>query len=332
MTTADGSRLLRWGFLSTANIARKYVIPATQADPRSHLLALASRSIEDARRVAAEHGIERAYGSYDALLSDPDIDAIYIGMPNHLHHPWTMKAIAAGKHVLCEKPFALNHAQAVEMIDAASAAHVVVAEAFMYRTHPSWRAVRQLVAEGRIGELRAVQAWFSYFNDDPTNVRNVAEWGGGAVYDIGCYAMDVAQFCFDAPLDGVTSHVIRDEATGVDVVASGSMQFGTQGVGSWAVSMRTRGDQHVDLYGSTGHIRVEIPFNVPTDKPARIFVSPGSTAATKWTAETVEFPTTDQYCTQAGAFVATVFDGAPLVMPHEHTLALSAAIDSVLAQ
>ena len=181
-----GAGRVRWGVLSTANIATEKVIPGLRRSPRSEVLAIASREDRRANDVAARLGIPRAYGSYEAMLADPDIDAVYNPLPNHLHASWTIAAARAGKHVLCEKPLALTASDAQGMVDACRDGGVLLMEAFMYRQHPSWIAVRELVQSGRIGSLRAVDSWFSYFNDDPSNIRNIREAGGGALYDIGC--------------------------------------------------------------------------------------------------------------------------------------------------
>jgi len=187
---------LRWGILSTANIARTKVIPGMRRAARSRIVAIASRDLAQARAAAAEAGIPVAHGSYEALIADPEVDAVYIPLPNHLHAEWTIAAVRAGKHVLCEKPLALTSADAERMVAAAQASGMTLMEAFMYRLHPSWVAVRDLVASGRIGRLVSVQSWFSYFNDDPDNIRNIREFGGGALYDIGCYSINLSRLLF----------------------------------------------------------------------------------------------------------------------------------------
>ena len=176
--------MLRWGVLSTAKIGIEKVIPATAAAARCEVVAIASRDLSRAQAVASRLGIGRAFGSYEDLLADADIDAVYNPLPNHLHTEWTIAAARAGKHVLCEKPLALTARDAEEMIEAGDRGGVRLMEAFMYRHHPSWVAARELVAAGRIGRLQAVQSWFSYYNDDPANIRNILEAGGGALYDI----------------------------------------------------------------------------------------------------------------------------------------------------
>ena len=188
---------LRFGIIGTAKIARR-VVPGIAAADRCEVVAVGSRDAGTAQAFAGELGIPRAHGSYEALLADPEVDAVYIPLPNHLHAPWAIRAAEAGKHVLCEKPLATTVADAERMARRAERAGVVLMEAFMYRHHPSWVALRELVADGRIGRLMSVQTWFSFYNDDPTNIRNIPEAGGGALFDIGCYAVNLSRMLFDA--------------------------------------------------------------------------------------------------------------------------------------
>ena len=218
---------LRWGILSTANIATEKVIPGIRRAARNEIVAIASRDGETARRVADRLSIPRAHGSYEALLADPDVDAVYIPLPNHLHAEWTIAAARAGKHVLCEKPLALTAADAERMIEAAEAAGVHLMEAFMYRHHPSWVAVRELVASGRIGTLTAVQSWFGFHNDDAANIRNIRDFGGGALYDVGCYCVNLSRMLFGGEPVRVEGAVVRDGAAGdgVDILTTGLLEF-----------------------------------------------------------------------------------------------------------
>ena len=216
---------LRWGILSTANIARTKVVPGMRRARRCEIVAIASREAGRAQTVAAELGIPRAHTSYEALLADPQVDAVYIPLPNHLHAEWSIAAAQAGKHVLCEKPLALTADDALRMIEVAKAHGIVLMEAFMYRLHPSWQAVAELVALGEIGRLVSVQSWFSYFNDDATNIRNIREAGGGALFDIGCYSVNLSRLLFDAEPRHVSAALVRDAATGVDVLTSAILAF-----------------------------------------------------------------------------------------------------------
>ncbi len=290
------------------------VIPAMQAAERTRVVALASRDSARARDAADRAGIPTAHGSYQALLDDPDVDAVYIPLPNHLHAEWTIAAARAGKHVLCEKPVALTAADAREMVDVCAAEGVVLMEAFMYRLHPAWVAVRELVSSGRIGELRAVQSWFSYFNDDPTNIRNIAATGGGALLDIGCYCVNLSRMLFGAEPDRVEAAITRDPASGTDILTSGLLGFG-DGVASFSCSTRTEPDQRVHVYGTRGRIAVGIPFNIPPDLPAEVFVTHGGNPPVAPSTETLRFGPANQYTVQAEGFAHAVLDGAPVPIP-----------------
>ncbi len=304
-------RRLRWGVLSTARIGRTKVIPGIQRGERSEVVAIASRDAPLARSVADELGIPTAHGSYEALLADPDVEAVYLPLPNHLHKPWTVAAARAGKHVLCEKPLALTSRDAEEMIEACDREGVRLMEAFMYRQHPSWLAVRELVASGRIGRLTAVQSWFSYFNDDPANIRNIAAFGGGALYDIGCYNVNLSRMLFGSEPTRVRASIERDPATGVDVLTSAILDF-DQGTATFTCATRLESDQRVDIYGTTGRISIGIPFNIPPDRPTRVFVTAGGDPPVAPATEVIEFPASDPYGVEADVFAAAVLDGTPL--------------------
>ena len=275
------------------------------------MVAIASRDAAQARRVADDLAIPSAHGSYEALLADPDVDAVYLPLPNHLHKPWTIAAARAGKHVLCEKPLALTARDAEEMIEACDREGVHLMEAFMYRVHPSWVAVREQVASGRIGRLSAVQSWFSFYNDDPTNIRNVREFGGGAMYDIGCYAVNLSRMLFDGEPDRVLASLTRDPESGVDIVASAILQFG-DGIASFTCSTRVEPDQRVEIYGTQGRISMWIPFNIPPDLPTRIAIVAGGDPPVAPDIETVEFAPADPYAVETDLFAAAVLDGTPL--------------------
>jgi predicted dehydrogenase len=311
VTTAEPVRRLRWGVLSTADIARKKVIPGMRRGRRNEVVAIASRDERSARRVATELGIPRAHGSYEALLADPAVEAVYIPLPNHLHADWTIAAAEAGKHVLCEKPLALTAAEAERMIAACDRAGVLLMEAFMYRHHPSWRATVGLVRDGAIGRLRAVDTWFSYFNDDPSNIRNIAAAGGGALFDIGCYAVNVARLLFEAEPTRVSAAIERDPVMGVDVVTTAILEF-EAGVSTFGVSTRTEPDQRVAIYGTEGRISVEIPFNIPPERPAHVFLTKGGDPPVAPATERLTFDAADPYGVEADVFAAAVLDGAPL--------------------
>ena len=302
---------VRWGVLSTANIATEQVIPAIQAAARCRVTAIASRNLDRARETAGKLGIEQAYGSYGQLLNDPDIDAVYIPLPNHLHAEWSIAAARAGKHILCEKPIALSVAETETMIAAAEEAGVILREAFMYQFHPSWQRAKELVNDGEIGEVIAINTWFSYFNDDPDNIRNILDYGGGALMDIGCYCIHLSRFIYGSEPTATKATVRRDPESGVDIATAGLLEFGDR-MATFTCSTRTEPDQRVDIYGTEGRIHIEIPFNIPDDRPTRIFVTAGGNPPTEPATVTLEFPTANEYTLQAEAFAAALLDDAPL--------------------
>jgi predicted dehydrogenase len=321
---------LRIGVLSTADIAIKKVIPGMRRAARVEVVAIASRDGDQARAVAERLGIPRAHGSYDALLADPDVDAVYIPLPNHLHAEWTIAAAQAGKHVLCEKPLATNAADAERMAAACDAAGVQLMEAFMYRLHPSWIAVHELVTSGRIGRLSAVQSWFSYFNDDPANIRNIRDFGGGALYDIGCYNVNLSRMLFGSEPTRITASIERDPATGVDVLTSAILTF-ADGTATFTCGTRIETDQRVDIYGTTGRISIGIPFNIPPDRPTRIFVTAGGDPPVAPPSEVIEFPAADPYGVEADAFAAAILDGTPLPFDAADAAANLRVIEGIFA-
>ena len=327
---SDSTQRLRWGILSTAKIGRQHVIPAIQRSQLGEVTAIASRDPASARSAATDLGIARAHGSYEQLLADAEVDAVYIPLPNHLHAEWTMKAADAGKHVLCEKPLTLDAAEADALVAHCAAAGVVMQEAFMYRFHPQWQRTKQLVDDGALGELRAVQAWFSYFNDDPHNIRNVAEFGGGALMDIGCYPISVARWLFDAQPDAVQALMHRDPSTGVDTLTSAALRFGTGQV-TFTVSTQAEPYQRVHVVGTTGRIEIEIPFNAPTDRPTRILVTSGGRPPTDPATTVEEFAPVDQYALQADAFARAVIEGHGPPLPPDDAVANMSVIDAVNA-
>jgi len=321
---------LRWGILSTADIGRRKVIPGLQKADRCEVVAIASRDAAQARAVADELGIATAHGSYEALLADPGVDAVYVPLPNHLHAEWTIAAARAGKHVLCEKPLTLTAADAERVVETCAKEGVLVMEAFMYRLHPSWVAVRDIVASGRIGRLRAVQSWFSYFNDDPANIRNRLDAGGGALWDVGCYTVNLSRLLFDTEPDTVEASMVRDPATGVDVLTSAVLRFG-DGLASFTVSTRVETDQRVHIYGSAGRISIAIPFNIPPDRPTTVSVTAGGDAPVAPTTEVLTFETADPYTVEGERFAAAVLDGLPTPTPPQDAVANIRVIERIFA-
>ncbi len=321
---------LRIGILSTADIARTKVIPGMRKADRCEVVAIASRDGARAREVAAELAIPTAHDSYEALLADPAVDAVYIPLPNHLHARWTLAAAAAGKHVLCEKPMAMTSGQALEMIDACRSAGVILMEAFMYRLHPTWVAVRELVASGRIGRLVAVQSWFSYFNDDPGNIRNIREAGGGALYDIGCYSVNLSRTLFSGEPTRVVGSLRRDPLGGTDTLVSALLEFG-DGVATFTASTRAEDDQRVHIYGTEGRISIGIPFNIPPDRPTQVYLTAGGNPPTDPDTELLTFEVADPYTVEMERFAEMVLDGAPPPFPPEDAAANLVVMERIVA-
>jgi predicted dehydrogenase len=318
---------VKWGVLGAARIATVKVVPAMQRGEWSDVVAIASRDAAKAAAAAAALGIARSYGSYEELLADVDVEAIYNPLPNHLHVPWTAKAAHAGKHVLCEKPIAMNAAEAATLIDVRDRTGVHIQEAFMTRVNPQWLRVVNEVRSGRIGDVRAVSGVFSYFNDDPANIRNKTEYGGGALMDIGCYLINTARAIFGREPQRVAGAVERDPRSGTDVLTSLMMDFAPgQAIGICSTQLVPA--QRVVIYGSRGRIDVEVPFNAPPDRPCRVFVDDGTTLQGAWK-ETIELETCNQYTVQGDLFSRAVRGLGPLPYPLEDSVLNMRAIDAV---
>ena len=318
---------VRWGVLGAARIAVRKVIPAMQHGAHCEVVGLASRELGKAKEAARELGIPKTYGSYEELLADPEIDAVYNPLPNHLHVPWSIRAMEAGKHVLCEKPIALNVAEVETLLAARDRTGRKIQEAFMVRTHPQWLGVRDIVRSGRIGELRSIVSWFAYFNDDPANVRNVVEWGGGALFDIGCYPITISRFLFGEEPRRVSGLIDRDPRFGIDRVTSGMLDF-PSGQAVFTVGMQLVHGQRVQILGTRGRIEVEIPFNAPNDRPCRVFVDDGRDVFGNGV-EMLTFPTCDQYTIQGDLFSQAILDDTPPPIPLEDALANMRVIEAV---
>jgi len=324
------SGTVRWGILSTADIGVRKVIPGIRKAARCEVVAIASRDGEQARAVADQLGIPSAHASYEALLADPGVDAVYIPLPNHMHMDWTIAALRAGKHVLCEKPLAMTADDAQRMVDVAHETGLHLMEAFMYRQHPSWVAAMELVESGRIGTLTAVQSWFSYYNDDATNIRNIVEYGGGALFDIGCYTINLSRMVFGGEPSHIQASVRRDRATGVDALVSAILDF-DGGIASFTCAIRSESDQRVHIYGTEGRISIDIPFNIPPDRPTRIRLTAGGDPPVAPDTTVLEFPTTDPYTAEVERFVSAVLDGGPTPVPPEDAVANLRVIDAIFA-
>ena len=320
---------IRWGVLSTANIGVKKVLPAMQRGQLSSIAAIASRDLAKARAVATQLDIPTAYGSYEDLLAAPNIDAIYTPLPNQLHVPWTIKAAEAGKHVLSEKPIAMSADEARTLLAVRERTGVLIGEAFMIRSHPQWLRVRALMDEGRIGTLRSVAAYFSYFNTDPANIRNQPETGGGALYDIGCYCIQSARYAFGAQPTRVCGLIDRDPQLGTDRLTSALLDF-PAGQAIFTSSTQLVPYQRVQLFGTKGRIEIEIPLNAPPARPPRLFIDDGSDI-TGARIVTETFPVVDQYTLQGDAFSRAILEGTPVPVSLEEGIANMAVIDAIFA-
>jgi predicted dehydrogenase len=317
-----------WGILSTANIGVKRVIPAIMAGERGVVAAIASRDGDRAAAVAKNLGIPRSYGSYQALLDDPAIDAIYNPLPNHLHVEWTVKALEAGKDVLCEKPIALNAQQAEALVEARDRTGRHIIEAFMVRFHPQWQRTRELVRSGRIGNVGAIQSAFLFTALDPRNVRNQLELGGGAVYDVGCYPIVTARYIFGVEPDRVIGLVERDPQMGVDRWTSGLLSFPGGGQLTFSCALQLATYQRVVILGSAGRIELQVPFTPQKDHACRILIDTGK-AQDGSSAEIENFTPVDQYMLQCD-LVARVFQGeARQEFPIEDAIANMRVIDAI---
>jgi predicted dehydrogenase len=318
---------VRFGVISTARIGIEKVIPAMQRSRHTRIVAIASRDRARAEAAAAALGIARAYGSYAELLEDPEIEAVYNPLPNHLHVPISVEAATAGKHVLCEKPVALTASEAERLIEARERAGVLIQEAFMVRHHPQWRRARELVRAGRLGDLRVVQGSFSYMNRDPQNVRNQAGIGGGGLYDIGCYPIVTARFLFESEPTRVVGQIEYDPNFETDRLACALLEF-PRGQALFVCSTQLVPYQRMQIFGTEGRIEIEIPFNAPPDRPCRIFVDDGSRLADA-SAETESFEVVDQYTLQGDAFARAIREGMPLEFPLEDAISNMRVIDAI---
>ena len=318
-------RKIRWGIVSTANIGVAKVVPAMMRGTHSEVVAIASRDLAKAQAAAHKLGIAKAYGSYEALLADPEVEAIYNPLPNHLHVPVSIKALQAGKHVLCEKPIALSAAEAQQLVDAGQRyPQLKLMEAFMYRHHPQWQRAKAIVASGGIGQLRTINSVFSYFLTDPTNVRNQADIGGGGLMDIGCYNISLSRFIFGSEPTRVCGLVEYDPTLNVDRLASGMMQF-ADGTATFTCSTQLSSYQRVNIFGTTGRIEIEIPFNAPPDKPCKMWhTRSGAT-------QEIVFPVCDQYTVQGDLFSLAILNDTAVPTPMSDAVANMRVIEAIVA-
>lgn len=314
---------VRWGIISTAKIGREKVIPAMQAGKFCDVVAIASANTEKVQEIASQLKIPVVHDSYKRLLRDPNIDAVYIPLPNHMHVEWAIKSLKAGKHVLCEKPIGLSSADAKKLLKAAQKRPgLKIMEAFMYRFHPQWQYAKKAVQEGKIGELRTIQSFFSYYNIDPGNIRNQKDAGGGGMMDIGCYCISQSRFIFGKEPESVSGKVEYDPVLETDRMASGMLDFST-GTASFTCSTQLMPYQRVNILGTEGRIEIEIPFNAPTDKSTRVWHH------RKDGTEEIIFQTADQYTLQCDQFSQAILNDEPVPTPLEDAVNNMRVIEAI---
>lgn len=316
-------RKIRWGILSTAKIALEKVIPAMKQGKYSEVTSIASRDFNKAKKASVSLEIPKAYGTYEELLSDPDIEAVYIPIPNHLHVEWAIKALEAGKHVLLEKPVGISSNQAEILIQASKAKpKLKIMEAFMYRHHPQWQKAKKLVDDGRIGKLKSIQTFFSYHNTDPANIRNNPQFGGGGLMDIGCYCISLSRYIFGQEPTRVNGIVEFDPIFKTDRMVSGILDFST-GTSTFTCSTQVMPFQRVNIFGDAGGIEIEIPFNAPPKQPTRLWLR------TMEDTEEIIFDICDQYTIQGDLFSNAILDNTEVPTPLEDARNNMLVIESV---
>ncbi|WP_136809635.1 Gfo/Idh/MocA family protein [Desulfosediminicola flagellatus] len=315
---------VRWGILSTANIGVKKVIPAMQKSSYCDIVAIASQNAKKARAAADQLGIPHAYSTYEELLADTEVEAVYIPLPNHLHVDWCIKALEAGKHVLCEKPISLTSADAQRLLDVSkNYPDYKLMEAFMYRQHPQWKKALQLVDDGEIGTLQTIQSFFSYYNVDSTNIRNIAEAGGGGLMDIGCYCISLSRFIFGTEPQRVFGAMQYDSTFKTDYLTSGILDF-ANGTSTFTCSTQLAPYQRVNILGTKGRIEIEIPFNAPPDAPCRLWLQRGSET------QEIIFDICDQYTLQADAFSLAVLNNTDVPVSLEDAICNMQVIENIV--
>lgn len=314
---------INWGILSTAKIGIKHLIPAIQESETGTVHAIASRDLIRAEKAANDLDIPICYGSYEELLADNSIDAIYNPLPNHLHVPWTIKALEAGKHVLCEKPIALDSDEAEQLLQKTKDfPDLKIMEAFMYRFHPQWTVARKLIKKQEIGSIQSIQSVFSYYNDDPENIRNRPDMGGGGLMDIGCYCISISRFLFGREPDSVIGDIDIDPDFGTDRKASGILTFGDS-TATFTCSTQMHNYQRAFIFGTDGIIEIEIPFNAPADKHVSIYLTKNGTR------ETHTIPSADQYKLQVDEFCKSIINNSAVPTPLDDAVANMKVIDAM---
>lgn len=315
---------VKWGVLSTAKIAINNVIPSMQKSKFCNIQAISSRSLDKVKKVANDLDIPVFYDSYEELLNDPEIEAVYNPLPNHLHVPWTLKALEAGKHVLCEKPISITSSEAKQLLNAQKKyPHLKVMEAFMYRFHPQWNKVKELIKSGEIGKVHSIDSVFTYHNIDPNNVRNKSDIGGGGILDIGCYCINMSRFLFESEPLEVKSYVDYDPEFKTDRLATGILEF-ENGVATFMCSTQLNHRQRAIIYGTKGYIELNIPFNSSNEALRKMWIHKGSEV------ETIIFDTCDQYTLQGDAFSKSILENTPVPIPLKDSISNMTVIDKIL--
>ena len=317
---------LNWGVLGAAKIAREKVIPAMMNSSEYQVYGIASRSLEKAKEAAGKLGIPKTYGSYEEMIADPKIDIIYNPLPNHLHVEYTLKCTEAGKHVLCEKPIALKSSDVEQLIAARNKHQVKVGEAFMVNTHPQWLKTRELVRNRALGQVKLIEGGFSYFNDDPTNIRNIEAFGGGAIWDIGCYPVETARFVLGEEPIKVVALLDFDKKFGSDTLSTVMMQFPSSHA-IFSVSTQLVPFQRMQFFGAKKSLEVRIPFNAPKDRVSQIHINSGDIFHEN--IETIEIGLCDQYALQADAFTKAVKNNTEVPVTLENSLANTKVLEAI---
>ena len=315
---------LRWGVLSTAKIGVNKVIPAMQQSKYCEITAIASRNLRRAKLEAERLGIPKAYSSYEKLLADKEIDALYIPLPNHLHVKWSIKSLEARKHVLCEKPISLTVNEAESLIVSAQIRpQLKIMEAFMYRHHPQWKLAKKLVDDGKIGELKNIHSFFSYHNTNPKDIRNMAEIGGGGLMDIGCYCISLARFIFSDEPKRVYGKIETDPKFNTDRICSGILEF-SNGTSTFTCSTQLAPYQKVQIFGTKGRIEIEIPFNAPSEKPCKLIHQ----SENKLNEISIEL--CNQYTIQGDLFSQAVLNNTAVPTPIKDSVANMKVLEAIL--
>ncbi len=318
------SRKIKWGILSTAAIATEHVIPATMNSKFGDVHAIASRSYDKAKSVADKFGIPRYYGSYEELLMDKEIEAIYNPLPNHLHVPWTLKCLEAGKHVLVEKPIGLSSAEDQKLLDESQKyLKLKVMEAFMYRYHPQWIKAKELVESGVIGKVKTIQSFFSFFDDNPNSIVNRKEYGGGSLMDIGCYPISLSRFIYNSEPEKIFANIEYHPQFGVDTAATVLMKF-KEGTSSFFSSIQVEERQQAQIFGTEGKIEFEIPFNPIADKPSKIFLHHNNKT------EEIIIESCDQYTIQADLLSLAIINDTKVPTPLEDAVDNMKVIENII--